>query len=263
MLLLIHCVQTHVYTHIIMISLIYSYLAFFKRPKSIGVMTSLENPTEESHPSPPLRKQPYGKGGDRSRHFSFDLIGGRSVGSTWGIFGFTNHMEPRSANAWLINVMTQSNTYTIYIYIYIYINICHNKNSNKVPLFFKHHSFFVVDMVREELHLVGVLSRPKQGSSYDTNPNHALLTGNPSKLPYVCIKFDPPKYGNLMILAKPTLKICQETWPRFWWSHVIHMKPAVEIQRVSLNIISLSLFIEGLGFGWCALNILSFPNRKS
>jgi len=91
--------------------------------------------------------------------------------------------------------------------------MCHNKNSSKVPLFFKHHSFFVVDMVREELHLievsrsVGILSRPKQGSSYDTNPNHALLTGNPSKLPYIRIKFDPPKYGNLMILAKPTLPL--------------------------------------------------------
>ena len=127
--------------------------------------------------------------------------------------------------------------------------MCHNKNSSKVPLFFKHHSFFVVDMVWEELHLievsrsVGILSRPKQGSSYDTNPNHALLTGNPSKLPYIRIKFNDP------CQTYPTLKICQETWPRFWWSHVIHMKPPVEIQRVSLNIITLSLFIEGLGFG--------------
>ena len=41
----------------------------------------------------------------------------------------------------------------------------------------------------------GLLS--EQGSLYDTNPNNSKNAlnpkGNPSKLLYICIKFDPPK----------------------------------------------------------------------
>jgi len=36
-----------------------------------------------------------------------------------------------------------------------------------------------------------------QGSLYDTNPSNALKGGNPSNLPYICIKFDPPKMVTL------------------------------------------------------------------
>ena len=36
----------------------------------------------------------------------------------------------------------------------------------------------------------------KQGSLYDTNPNFMhYCKGNPTKVPYICIKFDPKKMG--------------------------------------------------------------------
>ena len=43
---------------------------------------------------------------------------------------------------------------------------------------------------------------------YITDPNNTLLGGNPSNLPYICIKFDPLQTGNVMIFGVSPIQKC-------------------------------------------------------
>ena len=53
-------------------------------------------------------------------------------------------------------------------------------------------TFKIEQVTQTSLKLLPPCSRLNKGH-YITNPNNALSTGNPSRLPYICIKSDPPK----------------------------------------------------------------------
>ena len=66
-------------------------------------------------------------------------------------------------------------------------------------------------------------------SLYETNPNNALLRRNPSKLPYICMKFDPSEMGNFMI---PVGAWCPAK--HFENPHVLHVSRLLDFRTYEL-----------------------------